>query len=80
MFLMYCCLEVSSVQNLSAQTLSWETFVEKLTNEDDEDYSLWSYLYEDLCWLHENPININSTSTEELGNLPFLSHEQIEEI
>ena len=76
---MSCGLSFYSVENLSAQTLDWESFIEKLLVDSETDNS-WSNLYDDLCALHENPININRTTTEELVQLPFLTPQQIEEI
>ena len=76
---MSCGLSFYSVENLSAQTLDWESFIEKLLVDSETDNS-WSNLYDDLCALHENPININRTTTEELVQLPFLTSQQIEEI
>lgn len=76
---MSCGLSFCSVENLNAQTLDWESFIENLLVDAETDSS-WDNLYEDLCYLHENPININESTTEELVQLPFLTAQQIEEI
>lgn len=76
---MSCALSFYSVEDLKAQTLDWESFIENLLVDAETDSS-WGNLYDDLCILHENPININVTTTEELVQLPFLTFQQIEEI
>lgn len=77
---MSCGLHICSVNNVSAQTLAdWDGFIEKLFDDEDE-LNVWSYLYDDLCAIHENPININALTTEELHRIPFLTEQQIEEL
>lgn len=76
---MSCGLSFYSVDNLKAQTLDWDSFIERLFVDTETDSS-WSNLYDELCALHEHPININSTTTEELVQLPFLTSQQIEEL
>lgn len=54
-----------------------DLYQELLENEVDVDFE---QLEEDLLSLHDHPINLNSTSAEELSRLPFLSDEQIDAI
>lgn len=77
---MFCLTVLYPVDNLSAQTLEWEDFLEQLTAGDDSGFSVDSERYDELCDLHENPINLNTATPEELSRLPFLTAEQIEEL
>lgn len=63
-----------------AQSLTWDDFVDKLTDQESENYTFLNDFYDDLCYIHENPIRINSATAEELKQLPFLNAQQIEEI
>lgn len=63
-----------------AQSLTWDEFVDKLTDQESENYVLFNDFYDELCYIHENPIRINSATAEELKRLPFLNAQQIEEI
>lgn len=45
--------------------------------EDEED---WDRYVEDLRYIHENPMNINTATAEDLSRLPFLDANRIEEI
>ncbi|MEI6554755.1 MAG: helix-hairpin-helix domain-containing protein [Paludibacter sp.] len=52
---------------------------EKFTAESDETIDYESF-YDDLMFCAENPVNLNSTSREELEKLQFLSEIQIENL
>ena len=65
----------------SAQTLSWDDFVENIcdyTNLDDEDIDE-EYLLQ-LKEIHDNPYNLNDVTQEQLLFLPFLSESQAKDI
>lgn len=66
----------------SAQFLSWDDFVEQLLmeTEGEESISEIELLYDDLIYLHANPININRADSTELMQLGFLTNKQIENI
>ncbi len=66
-----------SVDNLSAQEV-WEDLAEQLTG--DEGTFHWESMFEELSELHENPININTATKEQLERFPFLSDQLIENI
>src|SRR5574344_1962795 len=60
-------------------SLTWDEFINEYAA-DDENGTAWSDAYEVLSELHEHPMNINTATKEELGRLPFLSDQQIEDI
>ena len=73
---------VIPVENLYSQSInSWYTDLDKWLADvvDEEDISLEN-LYEQLSEIHENPLNINTLTKEQLESLIFLSDAQIESI
>lgn len=66
---------------MEAQKYSWDDFVRNCTTDEEwmenED---WMLYLEELKSMHENPMNINTASREDLLQLPFLSEKQIEQI
>ncbi|MBR1668060.1 MAG: helix-hairpin-helix domain-containing protein [Bacteroidaceae bacterium] len=60
--------------------VSWEDFVEWMTEENGEDGTVDETLMEQLYELHGNPLDINEVRKEDLEVLPFLNEEQIEGI
>ena len=60
-------------------SLSWDDFIDDYAV-DENGEATWSDTYETLTELHEHPLNINTATREELGQLPFLTDKQIEEI
>ena len=70
-----------SCANVAAQGQHpWETLLEELTAQDDNDIAVTSDMYDILIDLEENPININTATRDDLGRIPFLSAQQIEDI
>ena len=70
-----------SCANVAAQgQRPWETLLEELTAQDDNDIAVTSDMYDILIDLEENPININTATRDDLGRIPFLSAQQIEDI
>ena len=60
-------------------SLSWDDFIDDYVVDENGEAG-WSDTYETLTELHEHPLNINTATREELGQLPFLTDKQIEEI
>lgn len=78
---MACCLLTSGpFVGLYAQTTDWEDFLERLVADEENEYTAWQHLYDDLCELHEHPLNVNTATKEELEQIPFLSEKLIENI
>ncbi|NPD90930.1 ComEA family DNA-binding protein [Xylanibacter muris] len=58
----------------------WEALIHELAESEDMETDAWENFYDRLSQLEESPININRADREELGQLPFLSDSQIEDI
>ena len=58
----------------------WIDLVEQLVDNDETNKSQLENFIEDLTYLKEHPIPINSATKEQLESLPFLSDELIENI
>lgn len=69
-----------AVHNVSAQTISWEEFVERMSQGEESEQVTWEYLYEDLAERHAHPFNIQTLTREQLETLPFLSPSQVENL
>ena len=78
--LTFCILQCFIVENLCAQQITWESFVEKISTDDELENNDWEMVLDDLSDLHEHPFNLNTATKEELEQLPFLSDQTIEEI
>lgn len=89
--LMCSCMAVPSV----GQSYTWDNFVQEytdglLTSDDDShegydpssDGTLheWDAQLQELRMLHDQPMNINAATREELLRLPFIDEQQAEEI
>lgn len=68
------------VDELKAQTFTWEEFVERMTSGEEDKFAQWEYLYEDLAERHVHPFNLQTVTREQLETLPFLSPLQIENL
>lgn len=62
------------------ETRQWEQYYERLYNIDDIDDNGINDIYEQLCEIEDNKIEINSANEDDLRRLPFLNEQQIEEI
>ncbi len=86
------CLNHSS---WAQSSYTWDNFVQEytegiLTGDDEEETAYeavtdgalqqWDVQMQELRLLHDNPMNINTATREELLRLPFLDEEQVEEI
>ena len=67
--------------SLQAQDIHpWEEDFNQWMTLDDSENGTWEELYETLCDLEEQPININIATREQLEQLPFLNERQVEDI
>ena len=59
-----------------AQQLSWEGFLDELTEEqaemDEEQTDEWSMFIEELEFLHQHPLDLNRATSDELRRLFFM--------
>lgn len=60
--------------------LTWQEFVEELADDEYAEQVGWTEHMEELAQLAAHPLDINTATREQLGMIPFLSEEQIEEI
>jgi len=58
----------------------WMEYIEELAEESEEDTESVGKLFDDLSFLSENPINLNTAGETQLKQLPFLTDIQITEI
>lgn len=59
---------------------SWDSILERLLSDEDLSADAGSELAELYCSLKEQPLNINTATTAQLSQLPFLTDRQIEDI
>ena len=77
LFTLFLCLSIP----LSAQNVHpWEDDFNQWTSLDDTESVAWEELYETLCELEQQPININTATREQLERLTFLNERQVEDI
>lgn len=71
-----------SFASVRAQTDNgaWESLLEQLYTIDDVEGDTWEQTFDGLAELAEHPMNINTTTREELEQLPFLSAQQVEDL
>lgn len=62
------------------QDRSWEQILNELMTMEDDDTENWEEIYDQLSELEQHPIDLNSTTREQLAELPFLSEQQIQDM
>ena len=58
----------------------WQSLLDDMTTLDDTEPGHWEEMFDVLCQLEEQPLNINSASREQLEQIPFLNAQQVEDI
>ena len=58
----------------------WEQLLAEVMTAEDMESAAWEDTYEMLCDLEQHPLNLNTTTREELEALPFLSAQHVEGI
>ncbi|MEG1580471.1 MAG: hypothetical protein RR386_04340 [Bacteroidaceae bacterium] len=74
------CLMVCATTFVTAQTITWEDFVEQITAEEfneEETQSEQQQTLDELVEIHQQPFDINSVDSLDLLRLPFLSGKEI---
>lgn len=75
---------ICNVENMFAQerfsTYTIDDIIEQFTSFEEEDIQAVEELKENLSYLAENPIDINTATQEQLEQFPFLSPLQVENI
>lgn len=54
----------------------WEEFYSQQM-QDEEDIPEWEDIYERMCELEDNPINLNQATREDLEQIPLLTYQQV---
>lgn len=62
------------------ESAGWESYIDEVTAGEDITEGEDAGMHDALSYIAEHPININTATREELGQLPFLSDSQIEDI
>lgn len=78
--LLYCFSVLCIVENLCAQELSWDYYLERFGQEDFYDRTVSEEEINDLYAIREHPFNINTVTKNDLERLFFLESVQIEDI
>ena len=71
---------LTSVESWAQETLTWEQAWQEAVSAEDMDDETWDENYEYLSQLANNKLDINTSSREELEQLPFLSAQQVMDI
>ncbi len=75
-YLLLFCFSASRSQTIR----EWESYFSQLSTFEDMESEDWQDSYELLCDLEEHPIHINSATWDELASIPFINHQQIDDI
>lgn len=75
-----CFSMIYLVNNLCAQELSWDYYLEKLGQEEFYEQAISEEELYDLYTIREHPFNINAVTKNDLERLVFLESVQIEDI
>ncbi|MBO4611697.1 MAG: hypothetical protein J5671_00835 [Bacteroidaceae bacterium] len=59
---------------------TWQDFVDEVADDEYAEQQGWTEHMEELAQLAAHPLDINTATREQLGMIPFLSEEQIEDI
>ena len=71
----------SAISAQDVDTLrTWQEDFDAFSEVEDFDSENWQDLFETLDQLHQNPIDINEATMEDLQQIPFLTDKQIEDI
>ena len=71
-------ISVTTIQAQDARP--WDVYFSQMSTFEDMESEEWQDCYELLCELEEHPININNASWDDLQRIPFLNHQQIDDI
>ena len=56
-----------------------QTYLREVMTAEDVESSTWEDVYDQLCYLAQHPLDLNTSTRAQLEELPFLSAQQIEE-
>lgn len=70
---------IINIPYLEAQTHTWRDYLEQLTEEGMDETSIEN-MYEELIFLENNPINLNTVSQDQLQRFPLFSIDQAQAV
>jgi hypothetical protein len=76
----FCIYNSMEAQQINLRNTEWMNYLEEMAEQDEIDQASVELLYEELSYLSENPLNINTLNKSQLERFPFLSEKQIEEL
>ncbi|MBJ6119375.1 hypothetical protein JAO76_14290 [Pontibacter sp. BT310] len=77
LLLIFCSIPQAQAQNYPRQTIDFDLFVQELFSQQEDENISYEDLYETLFQYYQQPIDLNSTTPEELASLFILSRPQI---
>ncbi len=78
--ILFFCLFVMQEADGQKEPHVWEEIIGTMLEESDADATEWEGIYDILCDLEENPIDINTATSEDLERVPFLEDNEIADI
>lgn len=73
-------LSVASLTVSGQEYNGWESVLQEVIANDEDEIDTWENLYATLCDMEDQPLDINTATDEEIGTIPFLTAEQVEDI
>ena len=71
---------VGTVHTSQAQETDWRVFVEQMAEEEEPRSGAIENIYQELLYLENNPMNLNSVSRDQLERFPLLSLDEINSV
>ncbi len=73
-------INLTSLSSVYSQSINWRDYLEQMAEETEFNSTYIENLYEELLFLENNPINLNSATRYKLEQLPLLTTEEIKSI
>ena len=77
---LFCALLTMAVSGKAQTVHPWEDYLDEVMMREDDGEAIGEEMYEWLCELEQNPLDINTATREQLEQLPFLTAQQVEDI
>lgn len=58
----------------------WEEILQEIVANDEGEMDSWENLYEALHDMEDQPLDLNTATDEEIGTIPFLTTQQVEDL
>src|SRR5690554_2955759 len=76
-FFLFIILGITAIHTLQAQETDWRVLVEQMAEEEEPRAGAIENFYEELLYLENNPMDLNSLSRDQLERFPLLSLEEV---